>query len=73
MGAHQESTHVTQEQLTTDKNWFLGLAFVMVFALVWASVGESHFKMLFAAVSFILFLRAGINYEMTTRALDSHH
>ena len=73
MGAHQGATHATQEQLTTDKNWFLGFAFVMIFALVWATVGESHFKMLFAAASFILFLRAGINYEMTQRALNDHH
>ena len=69
------STHhnATQEQLTIDRNWFLGLSFAMIFAIVWAILGDSTVKMLFIAVTFVLFLRAGINFEMTSRALNDHH
>jgi len=68
-----EQHSVTEAQLTTDRNWFFGLSFAMLFAIVWAILGESNIKMLFVAVTFILFLRAGVNYEMTSRALNDHH
>ncbi len=70
MSAHND---VTEDDLITDQNWFFGLSFAMVFALVWVIIGESDVKMLFAAITFVLFLRAGVNYETTSRALSDHH
>ena len=68
---HQDE--ITQEDLLTAKNWFYGLSFAMVFAIIWAILGENDIKILFIAVTFTLFLRAGIKYDETERALNTHH
>ena len=69
------TSHDTQKdhaEYIANRSWFIAFCFVMLFALVWAVIGASALKMLLVGVAFALFLRAGINLEMSARKLDPH-
>jgi hypothetical protein len=57
-----------------NRSWLIFFSFVLTFGIVWTLVGDSSSKLLFTAVAFVFFLRAGIKTEMSARALcDTHH
>ncbi len=44
----------------------------LLFCLVWALVGEADIKIVAVAITFIYFLKSGIETEMSARALEAH-
>ncbi|MEA3372369.1 MAG: hypothetical protein U9Q62_01640 [Campylobacterota bacterium] len=64
-----------EEKYTLDRSWFIVYLVAFVFGVVWTLLGESDFKIIYITVAFTCFLRAGINMEMSARALhedDAH-
>lgn len=59
-------------ELVENKIHFVIGTVAFLFCLVWAVVGESDMKMVAVSISFMYFLKSGIDMEMSARALDSH-
>lgn len=68
-----EATAQDHHDYVVNRSWLIFFGFAMIFALVWAIVGESHLKVPFAAAAFLLFLRAGVMTEASARKLDAGH
>lgn len=66
------NTAADHADFVANRTWFVIFGVVMLFAVVWAVVGDSAMKIVFAGAAFILFLRAGINFEMSERKLHAH-
>ena len=59
-------------ELDTNKTHFAIAAVAFLFCLVWALVGESDIKIVAVGLSFMYFLKSGIETEMSARALEAH-
>ena len=55
-----------------DKNWFVIYSIAFIFGIIWVFTGESDAKIVYIAIAFVMFLRAGITLEMNERARNSH-
>ena len=58
-----------------DRSWFIVYTVAFIFGIVWTLLGDSNVKLVFITAAFMCFLRAGIDMEMSARALhggDSH-
>ncbi|WP_345991331.1 hypothetical protein [Sulfurimonas sp. HSL-1716] len=55
------------KQSQIDKNWFIVFSVMFIFGIVWAMIGDSSAKIVFAALSFGLFLHSGIKMELNAR------
>ncbi len=60
------------KELIQNKVHFVLSSVALVFCLIWVLVGESDIKIIAIAISFIYFLKSGIDTEMSARALDTH-
>ena len=64
---------MTNNEFTANKTKFAIASVALAFCLVWALIGESNIKIIAVAISFICFLKAGIETEMSARALHGGH
>ena len=59
-------------ELMKNKTHLAVSGVALMFCLVWALVGESDVKVIAIAISFIYFLKSGIDTEVSARALETH-
>jgi len=65
-------TMTQSNELTENKTHFAIAGVAFLFCLVWAVVGESDMKIVAVSISFMYFLKSGIDMEMSARALEAH-
>ena len=61
------------EEYTNNKIKFTIAGVALAFCLVWALIGESNFKIIAVAITFMCFLQHGIAMEMSARQMDDSH
>ena len=72
---HNKKYIKLEADYTNDRSWFIVCVVAFIFGVIWTILGESDLKIIFITAAFTCFLRAGINMEMSARALhegDGH-
>ena len=64
---------MSENELTTEYTDLTLSSVALIFCLVWALVGESDIKIIAVSIAFMYFLKAGIDMEMSSRALHDAH
>ena len=61
------------EELVNNKIKFTLSAVAFIFCLIWALIGEADIKIVAVSVSFMCFLKYGIETEMSAISNDGSH
>lgn len=64
---------MSENELSTDNTALALSSVALIFCLIWALVGESDIKIIAVSIAFMYFLKAGIDKEMSSRALHDAH
>jgi len=65
--------HHNNEELVKNKTHLAIASVALLFCIVWALVGEADIKIIAVALSFMYFLKSGIETELSARALEGGH
>ncbi len=67
---HDKKYIKLEADYTNDRSWFIVYLVAFVFGIIWTILGEDDLKIIFITATFTCFIRAGIQMEMSARALD---
>lgn len=64
---------MSENELSIDNTALTLSSVALVFCIIWALVGESDMKIIAVSIAFMFFLKAGIDMEISSRALHDEH